>query len=122
MFELAVVLLVTRKFQLKKNESNGKPDGRKLGKKSKTVDRLFKVGPTEDVEQDSEKLRFEGIRRRPTTRGSNTKDFRRPKKIGIMKLGFIKELSVTDKIDMVSFAAFLFAYFIFNCVYWGYYL
>ena len=119
MIELAVVIIVKRKLELEKDQSNDRPEGLKLKKRSSIIGTISKVGPLEDMEQDMEKEMDGGIQVRPSEEnrrvsGGNCLEF-----LEGTNVEFWRDLSTTDQIDMVSFAAFHFAYFVFNCGYWG---
>ena len=113
MIELAVIIVVKRKLELKKKDSSDRVDGLTLKKIPRIFGKTSKVDVIEEMEQTIENERDGGIQGSPL-------EYKEPRNTRNQH-GFWKELSTTDKVDMVSFASFLCAYFIFNCIYWGYY-
>ena len=113
MIEFAVVLVVKRKLEEDKDESNGRPDESKLATKPlginvrrRRVD-VINVNLYEGMAYGLKKDRDGEIQQ---TRSE------------VKQLGFLKASSVTNKIDLVAFVVFLLGYFIFNCAYCGYYM
>ena len=107
MIEFAVVLVVKRKLEWDKNESNGRPDGLNLETTTqKNKDRhVNNVVPADVVEGKGHNLNS-GRNGRVQQKG-----------LMVKKRGFFKVSSLTDKIDFTAFVVFIFGYFVFNCVY-----
>ena len=112
MIEFAVVVIVKRKLELDSNESNGGTLGLKLGPKlskerSALRRRSVRVGLFKGIWSGNKNERGEEIQKRRSE---------------IKQHGFWIKLPATDKIDFVSLIVFLLCYFVFNCVYWYYYM
>ena len=107
MIELAVVLVVKQTLEWENSGSNGKRDRDKLETKSQIFDKIVKVDPIEGMGQDFKEEKDEEIQSKPSV---------------VKKLGLWIASSATNKIDFVSFTVFLFAYFVFNFIYWVHYI
>ena len=113
MIEFAVVLVVKRKLEEDKDESNGRPDELKLA--TKPLGKKVRRHRVDAIRVDLFERMVRGLKK--DMAGEMQK-----RRSGVKQLGFLKASSATNKIDLLAFAVFILGYFIFNCAYCVHYM